>query len=314
MKKSLSVAIALTTMASATLATAEVEIYGKVNVSFEFVEEGDDSATELVSNASRLGFKGAESINDDLTAIYQLEYEVFVDDGDKGGKTFTQRNSFVGVKGDFGQVIGGHFDTPLKAAQNKVDLFNDLRGDIKHVITPNENRESNIVAYTTPATLGGFEVDAALVNSEVDGVDDGISVALSWADEHFYIASAMDQDVEAEGVDALRLVMQYNRDQWQFGALYEETDADFIDDSLAAYLVSAAYKLNQNWVFKLQHSASDGYLKKGVIEFEDVRATNVGADYILTKKAKVFGFYTDESADNDALDNSYAGIGMEVKF
>lgn len=321
MNRTLSIAIALASMASASGAMAEVDVYGKANVSFELVEEGDASTTELVSNASRLGFKGSETINESLEAIYQLEYEIYIDDAD----TFKQRNIFVGLRGGYGQVIVGHFDTLLKAAQRKVDLFNDLRGDIKYVVSPHENRAGNTIQYTTPDVLGGFQAAVALMSSEVEDVDDGKSAALAWANEHFYIAGAMEQDVEFQGAEAMRLVAQYNRGGLQLGALYEQTDADFLDDSVAAYMVSAQYKVN-DWAFKVQHGASDAYLDIDYLEltgtpfaFENGETTSVGADYKLSKTAKLFGFYTVESADedafgNDVLDNSYAGIGMELKF
>ena len=133
------------------LAFAEPTVYGKVNVSFENhdLDNGDDSADqwELNSNASRLGVKGSEKISDNLSAVYKLEYEVAVDDG---SDVFKQRNIYGGFKGGFGQIIVGKFDSPLKVAQGKVDQFNDMSdGDLKNVVT-GENRESNLIQYSTP--------------------------------------------------------------------------------------------------------------------------------------------------------------------
>lgn len=327
MKQTLSGAVALASMVAASGALAEVNVYGKANVTFESVDINGSSTTELVSNASRLGFEGSEEINEQLKAIYQLEYEVYFDDAD----TFKQRNIFIGVEGGFGQVIGGHFDTPFKAAQNKIDVFNDLRGDIKHVVSPHENRESNTLQYTTPEGLGGFRAALALINSEDEELNDGKSVALAWSNEHIYVAAAMDQDVEFEGVDAMRLVLQYNRGGWQLGALYEETDADFMADAFSGYAVSLMYKLSDVWSLRAQHGASDGYLgvvqvlgePVGLSPFDNAETTSIGADYKLSKNAKLFGFYTMASADAgadadalgfDALDNDYLGIGMELKF
>ena len=120
-------------------ALADATIYGKANVSFQSTDEGGDSITEVVSNASRIGFKGSESLSDGLKAIYKFEFEVQVDDGEKDDKTFTQRNIYVGLQSDSkGTVIIGKFDTPLKVAQKKVDLFSDLEGDIKSILSKNE--------------------------------------------------------------------------------------------------------------------------------------------------------------------------------
>ena len=125
-KTALSLAIAAVLPAFANAEKVEVEMpefYGKVNVSIQNTqEEGDGSISELVSNASRLGVKGKIELNHGLEGIYKLEYETQVDDGDKDGQTFTQRNIYAGIKGGFGQIIAGKFDTPLKNAQKKIDL------------------------------------------------------------------------------------------------------------------------------------------------------------------------------------------------
>jgi predicted porin len=312
MKKSLSVALAIASIVGVQMANAEISLYGKANVTLESVDKGAVRTTELVSNASRLGFKGGEKLNNGMEAIYQLEYELTIDnDKSFNDQTFKQRNIFIGVKGGYGQVIAGFFDTPLKAAQNKIDLFNDLRGDMKNVVTPHEKRVRNAVQYSTPNTLNGFKVDLAVASSEVDGVDEGKSAAVSWANSAVYVAAAIDQDVAAEGVDATRLVIQYTISQWQLGGMYETTDASTLEDSFTGYLLSAQYKLHKHWLLKAQYGTSDGYLDQ---KFENGVASSIGADYLLSENTKLFAFYTKDTADNDLLDRKFLGLGMEMKF
>ena len=109
------------------------KVYGKLNIAVN--NDGSDGVNEqeidLVSNASRLGFKGKVDMKNGLTGIYQIEYQVDITNDNTKGKTFDQRNSFVGLKGNFGTLKLGTHDTPLKLAQLKADLFNDLKGDIK---------------------------------------------------------------------------------------------------------------------------------------------------------------------------------------
>nr|NIQ74506.1 porin [Gammaproteobacteria bacterium] len=40
----------------------------------------------------------------------------------------------------------------------------------------------------------------------------------------------------------------------------------------------------------------------------------VGADFKYTDNFKSFVYYTAYSADEDVIDNDYAGVGMELKF
>ena len=56
------------------------KVYGKLNIAVN--NDGSDGVNEqeidLVSNASRLGFKGKVDMKNGLTGIYQIEYQVDV--------------------------------------------------------------------------------------------------------------------------------------------------------------------------------------------------------------------------------------------
>jgi predicted porin len=200
-KTALSLAIAAVLPAFANAEKVEIEVpefYGKINVSVQNTQEGSASISELVSNASRLGVKGNIDLNHGLQGVYKAEYETQVDDGDKGGQTFSQRNIYAGIKGGFGQVIVGMFDTPLKKAQKKIDLFNDLEGDIKSVISKSDNREANSVQYNTP-TMSGLVATIAHIASEDEAINDGTSSSLTFSRNALYAAVAYDTDVEADG-------------------------------------------------------------------------------------------------------------------
>ena len=111
----------------------------------------------MVSNASRLGIKGAMDFGEGIEAIYQAEYEVDPVDGtadESKDRTFKQRNSFVGLKGSMGTIFLGTHDTATKRSLKKIDLFNDLAGDIKNIFQ-GENRMSDLVGYKTPK-MNGF--------------------------------------------------------------------------------------------------------------------------------------------------------------
>ncbi len=315
MKNKLSVFVTLASLAPA-MAMADITLYGKANVSLEWVEEGDTSHSALESNSSRVGIKGSEKLNDSVEVIYQFEYEANVDDNDDDA--LKQRNIFIGVKGDFGQIIGGHIDTPLKNAQNKVDLFNDLRGDIKNYISPNDNRTDNTVMYSSPSA-SGFVAHLAYIASEDEDRDDGKSLSLTYTSDSLYLALAFDQDVEAENAEALRAIAQYDISAWQLGLLYEQYEAEGAD-SQDAWMVSALYNLNSKWALKAQYAQSEIAFSYGTgLTTDESESMSIGADYKLSKNVKVYGFYTaitaeDEGVAGDVVDNSYAGIGMDFRF
>lgn len=294
-------------------ALAEPVVYGKANVSLQANDENGASTTDLVSNASRIGVMGSETISDSLKAIYRFEFEAHIDDGkDSDGNTFSQRDIFVGLQGDsWGTVIAGKFNTPFKQAGKPVDLFNDLEGDLKSIMSKSENRESNSVQYSTPSSWGPVKATIDYIASEDENVDDGVSTSVVFEQEGLYLALAYDMDVEKdssdETADVYRLVAQYSFGDFKVGGLYEDQDpngASTLKDG-DAWLVSAQYKMDKT-TFKAQYGESDIVNNGG-------ETYSVGVDYKLNKQAKLFGFYTAEEADG-GLDKDYLGVGVELKF
>ena len=305
-KTALSLAIAAMLPTTALAEKVEVEtpeFYGKVNLSIQNTQEGDASTSEVVSNASRVGAKGQLKLNHGLTGVYQLEYETAFDDGDKGGQTFEQRNIFAGIEGGFGRLVAGHFDTPLKKIQKKIDLFGDLEGDIKSVITSNDNRKSNQVLYKTP-TLEGLVATIAHIASEDETVNDGTSSSLTYTRNKFYAAIAYDTDVEKNGIDVTRLVGQYSIAGITLGGLWETQQQN--GDNQDGWVYSVAYKATDSTTLKAQYGESD-------IVKDNAETYSLGLDYKLAKKAKVYAFITDEQYDVNGS-NQYYGVGTEFKF
>ena len=317
----LSVAIASTLgFASQGFAAGPIngDIYGKINVSIVNADTGTDDTYKLNSNASRLGVKGKTEIADGLYAVYKAEFEMCVDDGDCKGQTFTQRNIMGGIKGSFGTVWAGKHDTPTKLAQNKIDLFNDLEGDIKSTFE-GENRVSNIVAYTSP-TMNGFSTTVAMIPGEgadVDGdgkddtgLTDGMSYSVSYTMNNLYVAIAGDQDVDSQ--DLIRLVAQYKMDALKVGVMYQQNEDNLGTKDESGFFVSAAYQLDEKTTLKAQYGSieddADG---------DEEETLSLGADYKLAKGTKAYVFYTDNtdsSVGKEDKEDSTFGLGMEHKF
>jgi len=322
MKKALlSVAIASgLTCASYGYAEGPIDgtIYGKINVSVVNADNGSTDTWKLNSNASRIGVNGKTQIADGLYAIYKAEFEIAVDDGDvKNGQTFTQRNIMGGIAGNFGTLWAGHHDTPTKLIQDKIDLFNDLEGDIKNTFE-GENRVSNIVAYTTP-DMNGFSATVAMVpaeGSDVDqdgqadnGLTDGMSYSVSYTKDNLYVAIAGDQDVDKQ--DLMRFVVQYQMDALQLGMMYQQNEANLGNFDESGYFLSAAYKIDKT-TLKVQYGAIEDD-----VDGDEEETLSIGADYKLAKNTKAFVFYTDNtdsSVGSADVDKTSFGVGMEHKF
>ena len=294
------------------------KVYGKANLSLVDQDSGDSSGWNLNSNASRLGIKGESKLSEELAVVYQVEYEVCIDSGDCKGRTFKQRNTFLGLKGNFGMVWAGKHDTPTKLAAKKVDLFNDLEGDIKNAFE-GQNRVSNVVAYTSPK-MNGFSATLAMIPAEGEDVDqdgqdytglkDGLSYSINYTKDNLYLAIAGDQDIDEQ--DLVRMIAQYQIDALTLGFLYQQNQDNLGTKDESGYFFSAAYSLNADITLKAQYGEIEDD-----IDGDEEQTLSLGADYKLAKNTKTFIFYTDNTDSEVGLSKdafTAFGIGMEHKF
>ncbi|MDO3383893.1 porin [Gilvimarinus algae] len=281
-----------------------VTLYGKANVALQQVDEAGDSEIELISNSSRIGLMGDGAVSDNVLVLYRFEYETSVDDGENSGQTLTQRNIYLGVQTQYGTLMGGVFDTPLKTAASPVDLFNDLEGDIRNIFA-GEIRAKNIVQYVTPKSFGAVTGKIAYITKEVDGID-GVSASIAYSDGPIYLAAAMDQDVEdnVANTDTYRVIGAYTLGDLQIGGAYEKYDNEQGDGD--GYFASVQWDITDQWVFKTQYGQSD-------IKVEGRESFSIGGDYKFTKAIKAFGYFT-QNEDDLVRDDDYLGVGMEIKF
>ena len=309
-------ALASTTVSAATPDTTN-KLYGKAVVSLQNHEEdasgSQESAWKLASHASRIGVKGDIKIEENLKVIYKAEYEIYLDDGNDSSASsseFKQRNTFLGLKGDWGTVFAGVHDTPLKVSQGKIDKFNDIT-DIK-IVLDGENRMTNAVQYSTPKFGGGFTANVMTILGEdndpsVDegGVADHISASLTYKTKQIWAAISMDDDVK--GMDIMRVAAEYNSGKFTVGALYQDSEATTGGASDDGIIVSASAKVGSGYTVKAQFGTSDQKTMGGEM-------LSLGVDKKLGKKTKLFAYYTAVSADASTDEETIFGLGVQHKF
>ncbi len=333
-----------------TLADSPV-FYGRINLSLEqsTVEVGPATTKdqwELNSNASRLGVRGTAPLSEGLTAIYGLEYEINAASGADGSvnatvpatapsdvaikssaSPFSQRNTFVGVRGSFGEVKAGKLDTPLKSIEGKVDQFNDLKGDIDNLIG-GQNRPTDVIQYTSPKVAEHVTLNLALVLPEGADVDsdgkadtdltDSVSLSAVFDNKTIYAALAIDQSQPArrtvDGIgraDAVRLVGGWKIDEaFEVGALFQQT-SDVVSGSSAedtSYLLSGAYK-NGNYKFKAQYGLSNGKVGD-----EEGTLLALGVDYALAKSTTLYTYISNVDKDKADSSDQTLALGLSHSF
>lgn len=301
------IAVALLSSLSLSAFAADVDIYGKANLSVQSSDEGDGSFSEVKSNASRIGLKGSHDLGDGLKVIYKAEFQVDLDGDSEKGDSITDRNQYVGLAGGFGEVLLGKNDSMLKQSQGKVDLFSDLNGDIKN-LWKGENRLADTISYKTPK-FNGFQAGVTYVAEEsVDG-EDAISAAVFYGDKKLKkskVFASIAVDSEVKGYDVKRATIQGKVGGVVLGAIYHTQEKVDGGSEVDGFLVSAKYKMNKV-TFKGQYQTAD---HKGG---DDKSGFTVGADYSLAKSTKLYTFYTSFDMDSGA-DEDYLAAGIEYKF
>lgn len=189
-KKLLAIAVGAAMVAGSTAAMAEATVYGKINMGIVQLSDDDsdnaphvdDSGMAIFDEASRLGVKGSADLGNGLSGVFKMEGTVDMDG--TGGFAFN-RDTYVGLKGGFGQVVIGHKNTSYKNATGKMDLFADMWGDMTGSgFGEFDRREANMVQYTNKFGMVGLSVDFDLPEQADAGNDEdkmGNSIAVSFA-------------------------------------------------------------------------------------------------------------------------------------
>jgi predicted porin len=119
-KKLLGMAVA-TALAAPVAAFAQVQVYGTAHMSFNSTKFGDATSGEpgvskmqVASHASNFGIRSSESLGGGLTGWIQYEFNVKMErDFDLAGANGSSRNTAIGLRGNFGNVYLGTWETPM---------------------------------------------------------------------------------------------------------------------------------------------------------------------------------------------------------
>jgi predicted porin len=301
------IAVVLLSSLSLSAFAADVEVYGKANISLQSSDEGEGSFTEVKSNASRIGLKGTHDLGEGLSVIYKAEFQVDLDGDSAKGDSITDRNQYVGLAGGFGEVLLGKNDTMLKQSQGKVDLFSDLNGDIKS-LWKGENRMADTLSYKSPK-FSDFQLGVTYIAEDAVDAEDGVSVAIFYGDAKLkksaiFASVAVDSDVN--GYDITRATVQGKVSGVVLGAIVQSQEKIDGSGEMDGFMVSAKYTMDKI-TFKGQYQAAD--FKDG----DDKSGITLGADYSLAKSTKLYTFYTTFDMDSGE-DQDYLAAGIEYKF
>lgn len=194
-KKLLPIILVLFVAGAAVAGDMDYKVYGKIHMSMQMVNNGEDSQLTMSSNTSRFGIKGKSEMTDTMCFIWQ--FESFINPADAGG-TLSNRNSFVGVKTEFGSLVYGIHDTPFKTLGRKTTFFYDTVGDNRTTTMGWDRRVNNVVMYTVPKNETGvvgqvaYRMDQNAIDAEEAAST--ISAMGGLKMDQFFVGAAIEMD------------------------------------------------------------------------------------------------------------------------
>src|SRR5690554_6151008 len=315
--------------------TLAPEFYGMLYVSLDLqksentIDATNDEPSHWALNSrnSRIGVKQDIALNDKLTAVYKIETGVEIDDGDRGGKSFYQRDIYLGVKGDYGQIIGGRFNTPMRMAEGQIDPFNHLDGDITAVLGGHV-RVNNIVQYSSPK-FANTVINVAFMPGELedldgDGADDNrianaFSASAVYNEGNLYAAFALDKNMPAQVTtddlnrsDRVQLAAKYQMGAAAFGTIIQHAvDSDDSKLKENAFIVNGTYRIN-DYTLKAQYG-----LNKGDSTKNERSLAAVGVNYHIAKNSVAsinYSIKDYELKSGDQKEDSTLTFAYNIKF
>jgi predicted porin len=260
-KKVLVLAVAAVISAPAFADTANVTVYGTVDLGVSVVSNGDTTSanaaavaagcpalgaactgvttTHISSQVSKVGLKGAVDMGDGLNAIWQIEQQIDVDNSGAAGakNTFATRNTFAGLKSDsMGTVLLGRHDTPYKIATRKLDVFGDQLADNRSLMGGgvtatgagyHDARPTDVIAYISPA-MNGFSAAVAYVAGAETATNSTQSKGAAWSLAGMYDAGPIYAtlayqtfDFGSAGTGQLAGTANTKSSAWKLGGSYK---------------------------------------------------------------------------------------------
>lgn len=309
-KRTIALAVLATLASSAALAQSTVTLYGRLNVTAEREKVGSAKAVyELENNSSRLGLKGEEDLGGGLKAGFILEHGFDPTTG-KAASNFWGRQSEAYLSSNFGMVRIGNFGSEAQLATGDwVSMHNHDTGTSADRLYAYFGSDVNKVAYRAPAFVKNLTLEASA------------SEGSSTTKRTYDLAANYE-------LGALKLGAGYNKQgdkkQTAVRATY-----DIGAFTLGTYVqhdtngIAAGSRNNLRLAGMYTMGASEFHANVGVAgkigSIANSKATQatIGYNYNLSKRTKVYTFYTrfnDGAAAVYGGDFSSLAVGLRHNF
>jgi predicted porin len=294
MKKQIALGLLAAAAAGGAFAQSSVTIYGRLNLTVESQKFGDeDRQNSVVDNRSRIGFKGTEDLGGGLKAGFQIEHGFDADTGKAHSGAFWNRQSEVNLSGGFGTVrLGAWTPDSYFATSDYIGMHNHETGDSADVFYASTFVGTNKVGYVTP-NMGGFQGYLSVAEGSP-------TVEKTYDFGGYYDRGPLHLGLGAEKQDNKKQVAirgLYELGAFTIGALYQHDTDMYAAGNRNYFRVSGMYAFGANELHLNVGRAGE------YSDTPDTGATQwtVAYNYNLSKRTKVYAYYTAVSGDGAGL-------------
>ena len=304
MYKLVSLAALATAMAAPAFAQSSVNIYGRLNVSLERIKDGGTTRSDMVNNASRIGFKGVEDLGGGLKAGFQIEHGFSPTTG-AASSTFWGRQAEVNLSGSFGMIRLGTFTSEAYfATADYISMHNHDTGTSSDALYTDANgfNGARKVAYRTPA-MSGFAAEVAV--QEANGAGDrGLDVAANYDMKNLHLGAGFSKLGDDKQV-AVRAM--YEMGPVVFGGYYQRDNV--LGGARNNLRLAGQYTMGATELHLNVGAAGDIKGQPG----SSAHQITLGVNQNLSKRTKVYAFFT-RIGDDDKLHTYSKGNFTSVAF
>jgi predicted porin len=313
MKQIALVAALTAAFAGSAFAQSSVTLYGRINTSLELQKfSGESEKYVMQNNASRWGLRGEEDLGGGLSAYFQLEAGFGSDTGAGTANPFSNgsgfnRDAYVGLKSkDLGQIKMGRFVGELYyGTLDWVGFMNHDTGTSSpdNLWLSNAVYYNNAVQYLTPS-FGGLVVSGVVSAGEGSTTQPkAYEIAATYDQGPLHLGAGYGQQEYRSGEKdkSFSAAVSYTIGDLTLGANWERNDLEsaIFGSAGQAGTRDHVYLTGMYVIGALELHA--GYQKAD--DFDNIADSGaqqyaVGVNYNLSKRTKVYAFFT--KTDNDA--------------
>lgn len=308
----IAIAAAAAALAAGTAsAQSSVNLSGRLNVTLERQDNNGVKTYQMVNNASRIKFAGSEDLGGGLKAGFVLEHGFNVDNGAASQSRFWARQSEVNLSGGFGMIRLGNFTSEAYfATADYISMHNHDTGPSSDALYAYLGNDTNKIAYRTPELVKGMTLEAAVSAGE-NVTKRGYDLAWNYSMGALQLGAGYQKQDKANQY-AIRAL--YELGPVVLGGMVQRDKDVYGAGSRTNYRLTAMYTVGSLELHANIGRAGD-YSK---VNDSDASQFTLGYNYNLSKRTKVYGYYTKISASRNtgyASDfSSIAALGVRHNF